>query len=268
MENDCVIVLQSNSRYKDICNIFLALFKKYWRNCDYKMFVSIAGDETILGGVNTVYNGKNATLPTCIYNVAIKNNAQYYVCFLGDAFINGKIDEAQFKNLVQIMREKNINYCSLTPLKPHRKQKSFNDVARYIHTKDRYSHNYVAFIASKEFILEEFSQNISDFDFEMKYLKLANQKCIEEYMRDRIILKKNYFNLIHGITKGKWSRHAYYRLKKSNPEINFDIYPVESFKDTVLRDIRAVVEPVIPNGIRKGIKRILKKLGLQFVTYE
>ena len=39
---------------------------------------------------------------------------------------------------------------------------------------ERYGVSFIAFIASKRFVEKEFSSNVSDIDFEMKYLELFN----------------------------------------------------------------------------------------------
>ena len=89
--HDFLIVLPTHSNYCKITENFLELLKKNWKDCPFDVIVSITGEDVRLDGVRSVYNGKNATLIDCLVNASKKYKSNYYISFLGDAFINKAI---------------------------------------------------------------------------------------------------------------------------------------------------------------------------------
>lgn len=248
---DLVIIIPTHSSYIDIVKNFLELFKKNWENCNYLIIISVCGENINMDGFKILYNGKNASLIDCIVNVKNKYPSNYYMCFLGDAFINKKIIQKDVDKLLKTMYDGNIQYCSLLCVKNYKKVKSYNDKLRYINSKDRYSHNFVAFIASHCYIDTIMAKCKSDLEYELLYLN--NQKNF--YYDFDLIFKKNYFGLMPGITKGKWNRFVLNTLKKNNREINFAYRPTESFFESLYSIIREKIIGYIPLSIRKIIKK-------------
>lgn len=261
-----LIVIPTHSNYIDICIDFLKLFSKYWEDCPYKMVISICGAKTTIPGYDVICNGSNATLPQCIYNAAQQYNADYYMCFLGDAFITKMVDTNLIKKIIEDIYINNINYCSLLPMYRKSKEKRIGKDLRYINSDDRYSHTFIAFICTSKFVLEEFNDCITDLDFENKYLNLTNLKK-KEYFKDRVIVKSNYLNLYPGIKKGCWDRRVLHKLKKENPELDFSYRKKLSFKTTIINFLSFKLSAHLPNKIRIFIKKNCEKiLRIKFVT--
>ncbi len=263
MVDDIVIVIPTHSSYKTIVLNFLQLFEKNWKDCPYKIVISICGENIQFEGLNTIYNGENTSLIECISNAVKLFDARYYMCFLGDAFINKKIDTKEFLKDFNEISNKAIDYCCLNYVKRYKKEKKFNNKFRYINSKDRYSHSFVAFIASKKFMTKDLVDFDSDLSFEKYYLN--DKKSF--YYSNHIIVRKNYFAILPGITKGKWDRINFHILQKSNPEIDFDSREIEPFINTVLNFLRKKFINKIPRSLRVLSKKIIKKVfNIQFAT--
>lgn len=260
----CVVILLTHSKYLDICKIFVDLFYKNWRDCPYRMVVSVTGYNNKYMKKNPLflYNGEDATLPMCLYNAVEKFPADYYCSFLGDAFISKKINQRNFSELLENLNKNNIEYCSLLPQRAYGRKKLMNANCRYIHSTDRYSHSFIAFIANEAFINREFKEKITDLEFEEKYLEIANQKQPNFYFKQRVILDKNIFSIYPGIVKGKWERNIYNSIKKKNPEINLGKRKIHGFCFTVyLFCVRNIIQK-LPNKIRIIIKKVAEKLNI------
>lgn len=162
-----LVSLVTHSAYKDVCDNFIALFDKNWHNCAYDFCISVIGEKISFPGQNTVFHGENCTLPEALYNVVNNSEYDYCISFLGDAFINKSIDNKMVESLIKELDENNIAYCNLIPriaYRFHKKMATKN--TRYISTSDSYNMSFVAFIASREFILKEFAGKVTDLDFE------------------------------------------------------------------------------------------------------
>lgn len=254
--SDFVIILPTHSSYIGITKNFIQLLRKNWVDCPFKIVVSATGSKVSIEDVENLYNGEGASLIECVVNAAKKYKAEYCISFLGDAFINKKIDDEKILSLLNDLVIKDIQYCSLEYVKNYKKRKNFNDYCRYINNLDRYSHNFTAFVASYDFIMKELSKYRTDLDFEKAYLYQDE----DFYFDDHLVVTKNYFNLLPGITKGKWDRFNYNKLRKSNPEIKFAKRDIQSFKESSICHVRGRIVPYMPSSIRKRMKLATEKV--------
>jgi len=255
--NDFVVLLPTHSKYKKTVENFLELFRKNWKDCPFKVVVSIVGEKIKIDNVDVIYNGKDASLIDCVVSVAKKYKSVYYISFLGDAFISEKVDNGKIADILNDIIKNKISYCSLTSVKNYRRKKPLNSRLRYINSFDRYSHNFFAFAASREFILNELARYESDMAFEKAYLS-----CEEEfYYNDRVVVEKNILKIIPGITKGKWDKINLKKLKNRNPEVDFCMAGgVLGFRESLIRHIRdRIVSHLSPN-LRVKMKKVVEKI--------
>lgn len=261
-----LVSLVTHSAYKDVCDNFIALFDKNWHNCAYDFCISVIGEKISFLGQNTVFHGENCTLPEALYNVVNNSEYDYCISFLGDAFINKSIDNKMVESLIKELDENNIAYCNLIPriaYRFHKKMATKN--TRYISTSDSYNMSFVAFIASREFILKEFAGKVTDLDFEKKYLNRTNSKCYT--YKNRVILTKNLFGLVPGICAGKWDRHALRLLQYSNPEVCFTNRKKISNLEMIKNDLIMIFQVFASQKQRVVFKKVLSKITkIKFAT--
>ena len=262
----CTVIIPTHSAYIGVCNNFITLFRKNWKSCPFKLVVSVTGEDVkpVDDRCEYLYNGKDSTLTGCVNNAVLKYVTPFYMCFLGDAFINQKVDEKWVINTIRIMKAKKIEYCSLICIKNYAKKKSFNQDFRFIHTNDRYSHTFVAYLASKTYVNDVIAKCKTDLEYEQKYLNSGNGS---RYYDDHIIVSRNVMGIVPAITKGKWDRFAYAKLVKTNPEICFDDREIEPWKASIYQHVHDRMIALIPDKIRVELKTLLKKyLKKDFVT--
>ncbi len=250
---DPIIIIPTHSKYIDVVENFLQLLKKNWPDCQYDILVSVTGEKVKLRDTKILYCGENSSLIDCV-SKGIKNRKNC-ICILGDMFINSRIDNKKIKSIVNTLVEDEIQYCSLHCVKNYKKEKKYNNYLRHINNLDRYSHNFACFFASNTFVKNELSKFKTDLDFEKGYLYQKENF----YYNDHLIVRKNYLNIVAGITKGKWDRINYRKLKKSNPEIKFADRPIQSKKDTVICHIRGGIVHLLPQSMRVFVKRFSEK---------
>ena len=256
--NKVLVNLVTHSAYSDVCDNFLQLFKKNWKDCPYDFVISIIGDEIHFEGYKCYYFGKESTLPNAIYELMKITNYDYCISFLGDAFINSNINTFEISELMDSFMKGNYEYGCLIPRQPFRlKGKIANKYFRFISNYDIYNMCFVAFIASRNFVEHEFCNGISDLEFEMKYLKPDSDEKI--YYDNRVIVLDNFFNLLPGIEAGKWNRKALKKLEKNNPEINFSKRPLVSVSKSYINRIIGVAQIFISKKQRQIFKKIFNR---------
>lgn len=261
-----LISLVTHSAYKDICENFIELFDKNWKGCKYDFQVLVIGNEISFDTKKVTYFGEECSLPEALYIAMSTSDYDYCISFLGDAFINKKIDNIMVESLIKEVSEKKIDYCNLIPRIAYRfHKKTAGENMRYISSDDSYNMSFVAFIASRRFILKEFAGKITDLDFEKKYLNRVN-KCCRIY-KNRVILTKNLFGLVPGVYAGKWDRHSLRKLQKDNPEIVFAHREKTPLGVMMKNDFIQIFQIFASQRQRIFLKRILSKLmGTKFAT--
>lgn len=257
--NKCVIIIPTNSKYLDICSIFLNLLRNNW-DCPFPIILSVTGDNTDLNlDVDRIlYNGHRALLTECVYNAVKEFDSNSYLVFLGDAFFCNAVDLEHVKFVINSLEKNKIDYCSFLPKKTLKKKKYINKDIRLINFGDRYCHTFVAFYASKEFCIEEFSNSQkSDLDFELKYLNESKQT--EIHYKTHAILTDNLFHIKPGITKGKWDRNVYKYIKKNYPDISLSNREKLSRHEQLIISLRGIFSIFIPAWLRIKLKKIFSK---------
>lgn len=259
------LIMPTFSKYLDITTNFLELMALNWPEAKENVVISVIGDikknYPILNEFKIVKNKEEDTLPDCIVNAVKKYEADYYFIFLGDAFIIRRINNNRINDFLIELSENNIEYCRLKPQKVIG-ARSIGTLLRSINTNERYSHSFVAFAATPKFILNEFCKNMTDRDFEIRYLKLALQNK-NEVIPNRAVLKKNIFHILPSIQKGKWDLLAikYLRLKFPGIEFSRKFKTIGVFSETLLV-LRKMFLPFISNKLRIRLKTILSKTKL------
>ncbi|PRO95158.1 hypothetical protein C6Y08_06130 [Lactiplantibacillus pentosus] len=254
------IILPTNVKYLDVVKNYIELLKINWPEAYKKLIISTTGSgdfDISFTDIPVIKNDISASLPTCVYNAASKYKADYYFVFLGDAFISRRINNKEVEKLLYSLIKNSINYCRLLPqrsLHMGQCQKEY----RNINSNERYTHSFVAFGADLNFIKNEFSNNISDRDFEIRYLKLASKKE-NLFFEDRAILNKNIFHILPSIQKGKWDRVNLFYLKRKYPKVEFSNRERISWKYECILQIRKLILPIIPDTVSKKIKSKNKK---------
>lgn len=256
-----IIIIPTNSSYIEIVKNFLQLLRKNWSKCPYKIVVSITGKNVTLSGVEVLYNGEKASLIDCIVNAEKEYDCDCCICMLGDMFISATIDDGVIGNILRKLSEDKVDYCSLNYVKNYKKEKSYSEELRFINNLDRYSHSFSAFFASRNFIEKELVKYDTDLDFEKSYL-FGKESF---YYNNHLAVRKNYFNFMPGIIKGKWDRINYFKLKRNNPEIAFEKRAMQSRSESIICHIRSMAIHLLPHGLRIWLKKLIENaMGMRF----
>lgn len=259
-----MIILVTHSAYIDICNNFVALFKNNWPDCPYRIIGSVIGENKTIDNIETIYVENGNKLTDCIIAIKDLYKADFYMCFLGDAFISSKVDTKLVISLLSRLKQNKAQYCKIFS-RNFKKEVPNTDLIRRLRRSDIYSHSFVAFIASQEFI-DNALKGKTDLEFEKEYLELdSNAVSDEEYIDDYLILK-DIFHIIPTVSKGKWDRFALSVVKKENPNIDYANRQYLNTFDQVREVLYRKLRYFIPRTVRGKVKKLLSCTGLRFST--
>lgn len=254
------IIVSLNDNYKDIASIFIKQFKRNWPDCPYQLYLSFNNEAFGNYSIGKVIENKqNKSLTKSIYDIVCTYEDDYYLCLLGDAFIGKKVNNNEVNELITKFKKNNISYCSL--MHENFKEKSFT----YIKNNEVYAFNFPAFIAKRDYIINEFSELKDDYAFEEKYLKEAFIAENSLYREDMVKLDKPIFGIIHGVVNGKWLRDSYKKMKIYKYNELYDRKQMTIHKYVIYKS-RLYLHKVISPRLRHNIKNILTKFGISFYS--
>ena len=263
---DYTLVIPSHGAYEDMCLNFLHLLRKNWQDCPFRIVFAIHTKPIKFEGCDTLFCEKTNNLMGCLAKTIEKYPSPYYIVFLPDALICKPIVQREVDILLHQLKQLNPAYCRIRPTRVNTHSKKASSCLRYIHTQDRYVHSFIAFLASKQFLLSEIKSCSSDFDFEVKYLQLVNCKSASYHFSDHFVLTKDIFHILHGIIKGKWDRIVLHHLRRDSLIIK---RAKLSWLESIYHYVHIRIMPLFPNTIRLKIKQFVAKMCKKdFVTKE
>lgn len=260
---DTTIIVNIAYQYIDVAEVFFELLRKNWSDCPYRI-VCISDVRVEQNFVKDVFiRQPEWSLPYSIYMAAKKFPSKYYLCLLGDAFVNSKVDTDKFESFVNKLSENKIQYCNLL----RRKYTHSNEPFEYLYIKEKYGVAFVSFLASKSFIEREFqNRNFTDYDFEIKYLKNCSKADSNAKYIDFVRINGNGFQIAHGVQKGKWIRKTYKQLIKTTKSLSKSERPLMGWIDTLKMIFSDVVFSKISPSLRIKIKKCLHAIGIKLET--
>jgi len=190
-----------------------------------------------------------------------KIESDYVVLLLDDYYLTKTIDNVKFEELIDSLRENDIDYCKLVGLP--RCHKRFKPIKQtYLVTqKTHYGISLQPSIWKKESLLKalELCTGTSAWEVEAafsNYQKNSCSKCIS--------FNKNYLSFKNGVLRGKLFPYTNKLLKKNNLE-ELDL-PSISRSQYFKFSIRQHISSHIPSFVRKTGKKIGKKAGKKYYT--
>lgn len=263
MNESCYIIVPTSSKYLDICRNFISVLSNSWTDCPYKIILSITGEEKKIDWAECLFNGPNASLVDCIVNASNRYISDYYMVFLGDAFMCGKVDTQRVKRLLAEIKRNKIDFCCLHPEKSRKSEKRVGSEMRYIHVKDRYCHCFGYSLYTKRYIDEMLVDSgiSTDLEYELWYLNKTFNSESEFYYEHDAILLNNIFHIRCGIKKGKWDRLVYRWIERHYPEIDLAQRPKLNWMSQAVLILREKFLYLIPDGIRIRVKKAITAIS-------
>ena len=257
------IIMPTHKTYLDVAVLSEKLYLKYWPDCPFKIILSTNRSEVDFSLFKVLSNSDSDEYIRRIYNAAQAYASDYYLIIGEDNFISSEIDEKKIYDTINYLKENSINYCRIIPPEKKSKELRFYPIRK----NKPYGITGAGFICTKEFIDKELVSNINGWQFENDMLAKTMLYTSKDYFADCIAASQDVLDTIHGIRHGMWIPQSYKKLKRLNPELDFDIRPVtDEDLSYFIREKADWIYKLIPTRTRFYIKKSLKKIGLKFAT--
>lgn len=264
--NKLAIYINSFDGYSDIWPYFFSIFDKYWSDCEFSMYLSSNELEYDYKNLRTIKVGKEVNwLHRTIESVS-QIKEEYLLFMLEDYFISKQINNDNFLEIIEHMKNFDILYYQLSSTDGIDKNK------KYVKIKGNreYPISLQLAIWKKDKFLEVLKeiQSTTEFgspwDFERffykKYINTPNDYIdgVEYDTRDLMGYK-------NGVLQGKWIRKTIHFYEKQGFEFKLSHREMMSIKDSLIYDIKRLLSIYMGPELKKILKRILTKFGVKFM---
>lgn len=261
-----IIFLIVYGPYKDIFDIFIEQFKKYWHDCPYPLIIGNEYYPIDEEDIKTIYFEDNVGGSQRLNKILEDYDADYFLGFEADRVIMDTVNTSEIEKILDFMEDNNIQYyrCHSSA---NRKRISDRypgyDHYYHIRANEPYGVPGSSAIWSRQLRKELCDKNINGYAWEAyqnERAAKAKDLWIDGYATD----DRNVFHILHCIEKQKWIRKAKHALEKAGFVISSSRLS-QSFSESLISSIKDIFG-FIPGKSRFRIKKVLKKIGFHFST--
>lgn len=262
MQNDFVILVLSCDKYSDTWDVFSSCMKKFWPSCKFDVF--LVNNTKEYKGITTINTGVEKSWSNKVRLALNEINSKYVMIMLDDYFIYKNLDDDYFSSLLNYIESNNIDYYSF---EYNRDSKKIDKYSRQINDNAIYGKVLQAGIWKKNYLIKcLYDDDFSAWEFE-NYQKKDNVRRIKG--NDCCTNEKKLFYL-NGIIQGKWYPNTLKKLSRQGVEIDKFIRNSNRIKmnfiNVVGYRLKKIALRIIPVKLYSIIKKVLKKMGVKFVT--
>ena len=267
MIDNLALVMTTCDAYQDVAQHFFPILKKFWPSFDLKTYIitetkEINSEDTF---INYIFCGNNKMWSERLID-GLKLIEEKYILFVMDDYYFGRmVDNQIFIDIVDFMQQNGIFYYNLKN-KNKSSRKFKGKKIGYINKKTNYGVSLQAAVWEKDYLLNLINGlKCSAWEIENYFEKML---LVEEgkYFLHGACDLRNVLNIQNAVIKGKWVPSAIKFYRKYDYQIDTSLRGMLPFKDVFRQSFFTFFSDIIPIRLRKRIKKMLKKMGMKFVT--
>ncbi len=256
------IVVDSFDGYSDLWACFFDIFKKHWKDCPYE--IKLVSNHKKYNSIDTITVGDEICWSDRTLKAIKQVKNDYVLLLLEDYFFGQKVENKDIKNAIDFMKKNQAKYLRLTNIPKSR----FNEKDNFfqLYCDEEYGVNLQASIWDKRFLIESLEKYPGNaWEFEIGFLKSA-VTAKHVFLDGCYGMAKDPLNIHNGVLKGKW----FPKEIKYFSKLGFDIPWEKRGKLSLMQSIKYYISIGLKNKLsynaRKKIKKVLKKIGVKFVS--
>lgn len=228
----------SCDRYRDAWQPFFQLFKKYWKNCPYPVYLGANEIDEKIDGVKTLLSGKPLDWSTDTRKIAEQIREKYVIILLEDYFLLGDVNEKMLGDCLTVSVEKDAAFTRLASFRAdHFPMYAFDAMPDYpfmgiTRTNAPFRINLQAAIWNRNDFLSLLKDGESPWQFEVNG-SVRSRKMDKLFLG---ITEASHQDILAGpipylctaITKGIWMREALRLCRKENVALDLSHRPTET----------------------------------------
>ncbi|KKF50430.1 hypothetical protein [Streptococcus uberis] len=263
LENVSLLIIGYDP-YKDVWDHYFELLNKYWPNRP-KTYLATNTLIPDYKDVTVLPTSENAEWSKKVYDSLTYIDTDYVILLLEDFFTTRTVENRKIYDLLEIIKENQIQYCKLLNQAKFRGKTFKNyEYLRISEKSDTYAISLQPAIWEKSFLKECVGpDNYNAWIFELHKAKKFNIN------NDRINVisdDRNILEITHAIVQSKYLRKAVRVFKRQNYKLNLSKRGVMSVSDTIKYRSKIFFAQYTPKVLWNTFKAVGRVLNVNFVS--
>lgn len=264
IKNNMAILVIGFDGYSDLWGDFFTLFKKYWKDCPYNLYMANNKIDYPVDGVTFIHAGEDAEWSRKV-QLALEQIDEEYICLLlEDFYLGRKVDTQIIENAIELMKQDDLKYYKLNTFTPF-KTSNYKNIP-YLHVipeNMEYGISLLPGIWNKDFLKQKLgTENYNAWKFECDRIAEERGKT-NTPMNGCVYDERNIMQIVHGVVQGKYLPEAVNYFEKRGYSLNQSKRGVMTFKENFIYKVKRLNWP---KPLKKVLKKILRIFGMKFVT--
>lgn len=210
MQSKTAIFICSCDKYSDLWPTLESSFKMHWPDCPYETYLHTNEISNIEYGdisFSLLRTGPDINWSTNLLNALKLLDHEYILFWIDDAFLKTKVINKNVEELIKYVDDNNLD-CLRLRKHPRLNNYGSNGIG-IVEPDTPYRHTIFGMIWRKDALLDLIVKGEDPWEFEIKGSFRGHHLKVHS-------LSYDFFDIYHGVIKGKWVRRMKEKLIKEN----------------------------------------------------
>lgn len=266
IEEGMAILVVSCDAYSDVVHNYFTLLNKFWPDCKYTIYLINNTKKDDYGNVRIINAGNELDWSGRLKQSLKQIKERYILVMLEDYYIGKAVNSKVIDDALKFIMNNNIKYYRITNIPKGKVQYENYKHLCGIPANQRYGINLQCAIWGKEY-LDEFlgDKDCSAWEVETNRLNKIVDKD-SELINGCVVDTRNIIDIQNAVLKGKWNPQAINYFNKLGYRFHLGTRSQLSIKEQTSRKIIKIIREILPNRARVRMKKMLSKLGVNFMS--
>lgn len=258
------VLVVSCDRYSDLWAPFFALFKRFWPDCPFKVYLLSNDMRAEFDGVENILSGQDISWSDNLIKAIDAINEEYVLLFIDDLFLCAPVDTNGVLQVFGWINSHKPNcvrmncYADSLPVE-NKPDKPFNSLVGMVSPGMNYRVSTVLTVWKTGFLRSMLLCAENAWEFEINGTRRSDR------FDGFFSTWRNYFPVVNCVIRGKWRKGALRKISALGVSIPADKRAVMSHTEELalyLKERRSYVLSLIPRRYRVRIKGLLSAKGV------
>lgn len=250
---NCAVLIVSCDKYKDLWGPCITLFRRFWSNCPYPIYVLSNTEAAEFPNVSSIVTGSDISWSDNLHIALDTIHEQYVLLYIEDLFLTKEVNSSAVESLIERCISEHWNYLRLNPTP--KGDRRIDDAVSSISPGSVYRSSVVFSVWKKDVLSSMLKEGESAWDFEEIGTKRTDAL-------DGFYASNN--TLLHAsntVIKGVWELEALNAVRKLGIEPDIHSRRVMTNKEYALwklKQMRSLLFHLLPHGIKRKVKEFFR----------
>jgi len=268
---NCAVLVLSCDPYSDLWTPFFTLFRKYWADCPFSVFLGAGLIAQPPNGVNILRSSAGRDWSQCLLDYLAAIDTDYVLLMLDDFFIRRRVDTEKILHCLKFAEAKQAAQVRLVARPGPQVRLRDENLIGACDPRARYRVCAQAAIWRKDALRNLLVPGENAWEFETRATRRSESEHRGHYAVWQSVLPYEGLLAHHVIEKGCWLPHEKWIFARKNIGCDFSARKVLPWTQTVFCQAARIISyglGVLPRRSRERFHQILRSLAYRLAPHQ